>query len=168
MCQQLDKALENYATVIKHDLGVEVASIPGSGAAGGLGAGLIAFLGAKLRPGIDIVCDIVGISRHLEEADLVITGEGRIDNQTSFGKTIIGIARRAKTFGVPVIAIGGELAISNNELAQWGIDAAISIAPGPISLEESSANTHELIIEATERALRLIMVKSRRELYTID
>lgn len=168
MCQQLDKALENYATVIKRDLGIEIAGIPGAGAAGGLGAGLIAFLGAKLRPGIDIVCEATGISQHLKEADLVFTGEGRIDAQIMFGKTITGIARRAKAFGVPVIAIGGEVTISNKELAQEGIHAAISIAPGPINLDESLTNASELITEATERALRLILVELRRESHSGD
>ncbi len=161
MCRILDEALENYAAVIKHDLGIEVADIPGAGAAGGLGAGLIAFLGAELRPGIDIVCEAVDLSEHLKRADLVFTGEGRIDSQTVFGKTVAGVARRASIAGVPVIAIAGELAISNDELSKYNINAALSITPGPISLEESFANTSRLIAEAAERSLRLVLIEPR-------
>ncbi len=161
MCRILDEALENYAAVIKHDLGIEVADIPGAGAAGGLGAGLIAFLGAELRPGIDIVCEAVDLSEHLKRADLVFTGEGRIDSQTVFGKTVAGVARRASIAGVPVIAIAGELAISNDELSKYNINAALSITPGPISLEESFSNASRLIAEAAERSLRLVLIEPR-------
>ena len=168
MCRQLDKALEDYATVIKRDLDIEVGDIPGAGAAGGLGAGLMVFLEAELKPGIDIVCETLGLSQHLKGADLVFTGEGRIDAQTMFGKTVAGVARRAKEFGVPVIAIAGELAISNEELTRYGIDAALSIAPGPISLEKSSADAGRLIADATERTLRLILVEPGKEPHTGD
>ena len=159
MCRQLDEALENFATVIKHDLGIEVADMPGAGAAGGLGAGLVAFLGAELRPGIDIVCETVDLSEHLKGADLVFTGEGRIDVQTVYGKTVAGVARRASTAGEPVIAITGELAISNEELSRYNIETALSIAPGPITLEESLANASRLITEAAERSLRLVLIE---------
>lgn len=163
MCRQLDKALENYAAVIKRDLGIEVGDMPGAGAAGGLGAGLVAFIGAELEPGINLICEVVALSQHLKGADLVFTGEGRIDAQTMFGKTVAGVAARANVSGVPVIAIAGELAISNEKLSRYGIDAALSIAPGPISLEESSVNAGGLISDATERALRLIMVEPGHE-----
>ena len=168
MCRQLDKALEKYALVIKRDLGIEVNDIPGAGGAGGLGAGLVAFLRAELRPGIDIVCEAVGLSQHLKGTMLVFTGEGRIDSQTMFGKTIAGVAIRAKEFGIPVIAIAGDVAISNKELIRYGIDAALSIAPGPISLEDSSADAERLIADATERALRLILVDLDKESHISD
>jgi glycerate kinase len=160
MCQQLDKALENYAAVIKRDLGIEVGNWPGAGAAGGLGAGLVAFIKAELKPGIDIVCRVVGLSEHLKGAALVFTGEGRLDAQTMSGKTVAGVAAQARVSGVPVIAIAGTLAVSNEELTRYGIDAALSIAPGPISLEESATNAGVLVTEATERALRLVMLES--------
>jgi glycerate kinase len=158
MCRQLDNALKNYAAVIKHNLGIEVGDLPGAGAAGGLGAGLVAFLRAELRPGIDIVCEAAGLSRHLQGADLVFTGEGRIDAQTMSGKTVVGVAARARAHGVPVIVIAGDVAISNEELMHYGINAALSIAPGPISLDESTANAGRFITETTERAMRLIMI----------
>jgi len=159
MCRQLDEALTNYAMVIKRDLGIDVMDIPGGGAAGGLGAGLVAFLGAKLMPGIEIISEAVGLINHLKEAALVFTGEGRIDTQTLFGKTVAGVAAKAKAFRIPVVAIVGELAGDYKEIYQHGIDAALSIAPGPISLRKSVANAEELIADAAERALRLILIR---------
>jgi len=159
MCQQLDEALTNYAEVIKRDLGIDVMDMPGGGAAGGLGAGLVAFLGAKPMSGIEIVSEVVGLSNYLKEAGLVFTGEGRIDMQTLFGKTVAGVAAKATTFGIPVVAIVGELSGDYKEIYQHGIDAALSIAPGPISLRESMTNAEKLIADAAERALRLILIK---------
>ena len=159
MCQQLDEALANYAKVIKRDLGIDVIDIPGAGGAGGLGAGLIAFLGAKPMSGIEIVSEVVGLIDYLKEASLVFTGEGRIDTQTLFGKTVAGVAAKAKAFNIPVVAIGGEVAGNYKELYQYGLDAAVSIAPGPISLKKSMANAEKLIADAAEKALRLILIR---------
>jgi len=159
MCQQLDEALANYAEVIKRDLSIDVIDIPGAGAAGGLGAGLIAFLGAKLISGVEIVSEVTGLTAYLREASLVFTGEGRIDTQTLFGKTVAGVAAKAKTFHIPVVAIAGEVAGDYKEFYQHGIDAALSIAPGPISLKKSMANAENLIADAAERALRLILIR---------
>ena len=159
MCQQLDEALANYAKVIKRDLGIDVMDIPGAGAAGGLGAGLIAFLGAKLIPGIEIISEVVGLTDYLKEASLVFTGEGRIDTQTLFGKTVAGVAVKAKAFNVPVVALAGEVDGDSKEFSQHGIDAALSIAPGPISLREAMAHAEKLIADAAERALRLILIR---------
>ncbi|MFC2017505.1 glycerate kinase [Chloroflexota bacterium] len=158
MCQQLDEALTNYAKVIKRDLGIDVMDIPGAGAAGGLGAGLVAFLGAQLIPGIEIVSQVVGLTDYLKETALVFTGEGRIDTQTLFGKTVAGVAAKAKTLHIPVVAIAGEVAGDYGAIYQHGIDAVLSIAPGPISLKESVANTERLITDAAERAVRLILI----------
>lgn len=159
MCQQLDEALNNYAEVIKRDLGIDVLDIPGAGAAGGLGAGVVAFLGSKLISGIEIVSEVVGLTDYLKEAALVFTGEGKIDTQTLFGKTIAGVAAKAKTLHIPVVAIAGEVAGDYEAIYQHGIDAVLSIAPGPISLKESVANAERLIADAAERALRLILIK---------
>ncbi len=159
MCQQLDEALANYAKVIERDLGIDVMGIPGAGAAGGLGAGLIAFLGAKLIPGIEIVSEVAGLTDYLKEASLVFTGEGRIDTQTLFGKTVAGVAAKAKAFNVPVVALAGEVDGDSKEFSQHGIDAALSIAPGPISLRKSMASAEKLIADAAERALRLILIR---------
>ena len=158
MCQQLDEALSNYARVIKNDLGIDAMGIPGAGAAGGLGAGLVAFLSAKLMSGIEIVSEVVGLTDHLKGAALVFTGEGRMDTQTLFGKTVTGVAAKAKAFQIPVVAIVGELAGEYEGIYQHGIDAVLSIAPGPTSLKKSMANAARLTADATERALRLILI----------
>lgn len=162
MCQQLDEALANYAKVIKRDLGINVIDMPGAGAAGGLGAGLVAFLGAKLASGIEIVSEVVGLHDCLKGASLVFTGEGRIDTQTLFGKTITGVAAKAKAFRIPVVAIAGEVTGDYQEIYQHGIDAVMSIAPGPISLKKSMAAADTLVADAAERALRLILIKPEK------
>lgn len=157
MVGQLDAALAHYADVIQRDLGVEVKNVPGAGAAGGLGAGLIAFLKAKVIPGIDVVIQATGLVEDLKDADLVFTGEGRIDSQTAHGKVPTGVAQKAKEFGLPVIAIAGEVADDYRVVYQYGIDAVLGIAPGPISLSQSMAEAERLIADAAERAMRLFL-----------
>jgi glycerate kinase len=158
MCRQLDDALAHYAGVIGSALGIEVVDLPGAGAAGGLGAGLVAFLGARLMAGFDIVSEAVGLADHLRNASVVFTGEGRIDGQTLFGKTVAGVAAEAKESGIPVVAIVGEIA-DGTEVHEHGIGAVLSISPGPISLERSMADAGRLIADAAERALRLILIR---------
>ena len=103
----LDENLHHLATIIKRDIGVDVLRIPGGGAAGGFGAGSVAFFNSQLRMGIETVLDLTNFDAHLQEADLVITGEGKLDSQSLRGKVVIGVARRAKKFGVPVVALVG-------------------------------------------------------------
>jgi glycerate kinase len=158
MCRRLDEALSHYAGVIKADLGIEVMDLPGAGAAGGLGAGLVAFLGAELLPGIDIVIEFVGLVDHLGDASLIFTGEGRIDGQTLFGKTVSGVFSKAKALRIPTVAIVGEVT-NSSDVYQSGIDAVLSIAPGPVSLEKSMADAASLIADAAERAMRLILIR---------
>ena len=109
MVAQLDTALAHFAEVAKRDMGADVSDVPGSGAAGGLGAGMMAFLDGQLRPGVDIVLETVAFDSHLEGAALVITGEGSMDFQTVYSKAPIGVARMAKARGIPVIGISGSL-----------------------------------------------------------
>jgi glycerate kinase len=158
MCRRLDEALSHYAGVIKADLGIEVMDLPGAGAAGGLGAGLVAFLGSDLLPGIDIVIEFVGLVDHLGDASLIFTGEGRIDGQTLFGKTVSGVFSKAKALRIPTVAIVGEVT-NSSDVYQSGIDAVLSIAPGPVSLEKSMADAASLIADAAERAMRLILIR---------
>ncbi len=162
MVAQLDAALTHYADVIQRDLGVEVKNVPGAGAAGGLGAGLIAFLKAKVIPGIDVVIQTSGLVDNLKDADLVFTAEGKIDSQTAYGKVPTGVARKAKEFGLPVIAIAGEVADDCRVVYQHGIDAVLSIAPGPISLSQSMAEAESLVTDAAERAIRLFLCGMKR------
>jgi glycerate kinase len=126
MARQLDANLGRLAQIIKHDLGIDILAVPGAGAAGGLGAGLMAFLGGVLRPGVDMVIDSVGLKRRLQGCDLVITGEGRMDGQTVYGKTPAGVARTAKLLGLPVIAICGSLGDGVEAVHGVGIDIYFS------------------------------------------
>ncbi len=145
MVEQLDAALARYAEVIKRDLGEDIADMPGAGAAGGLGAGLAAFLGAKLKSGIDMVLDVAGFDEALTSADLVITGEGRIDEQTAYGKTIGGVLKRASAAGVPVVAIAGSISGDLTALHDAGLTAAYSITSESVSVEYAMSHASELI-----------------------
>jgi glycerate kinase len=156
--RQLDSALGVFAEVAKRDLGKDISNLEGAGAAGGLGAGMIAFVEGHLRAGVDIVLDTVNLAEKLESADLVITGEGSIDFQTVYNKAPIGVARMAKARGIPTIGISGMLGENYQIVHNHGIDAVLSIANGPISLEESLQNAPSLISEAVEESLRLISV----------
>jgi len=158
MVKKLDGALRNFAGVIKKDLGLDIANLPGAGAAGGLGAGLVAFLGASLQRGVDLICDSIGFNNYLTGADLVLTGEGRIDYQTAFGKTVAGIAARAKTAGVPVIAICGEIGQGYSEVYKHGVDTIMSILPRCMSRDEAMQEAGALLKDATERAVRLFYI----------
>ena len=155
---ELDNCLANLARVIQQDLGLDIADIPGAGAAGGLGAGLLAFAGAELRSGIDLVCDALNFDRHAAGADLIITGEGRADRSTAFDKAPVGIARRSRAFGVPTLLLAGSLGPGYELLYEHGIDAIIPIAEEPATLEHSLRNGAELLERAAERAIRLYLL----------
>lgn len=139
MVATLDGNLRHFAACIREQLGIEVETVPGVGAAGGMGAALIAFLKAQLRPGIDIVMEAAGLDAAVRDADLVITGEGRIDSQTVQGKAPIGVARVAKRYNKPVIAIAGSVAEDADVVLQHGIDAVFSVLNRVGTLEEAMA-----------------------------
>ena len=160
MVNTLDQALTNFAKIVEKDLGIKINNVEGSGAAGGLGGGLIAFLNGKLRKGVDIVLDFVDIDKALINTNLVITGEGQLDFQTIYNKAPIGVARRAKHLGIPVIAISGSLGKNFSVVHEHGIDAASSIISKPMTLEEASKTAPELIASATEQALRYMKIGS--------
>ena len=161
MVAELDSALCNFADVVRRDLGVDVEPMQGSGAAGGLGGGMVAFLNAELRAGVDIIMDVVNIEQQLVGADLVITGEGELDYQTVYNKAPIGVAQRARRLGVPVVAIAGTLGDRYELVHEHGIDGALSIPTGPMTLEDSSERAAELLTQATERMLRLMLTGAR-------
>ena len=161
MVAQLDEALLHFAAVVKRDLGSDIEEVPGAGAAGGLGGGLIAFLEGELRAGVDIVLDTVSLDEELERADLVITGEGCLDRQTLYNKAPIGVAERAKARDIPVIAISGMLGDGYREIHSHGIDAAAAITCAPMTLDESVEQAAMLVADATEEALRFMRVGSR-------
>lgn len=156
MVAQLDNNLAHYAAVIRNQLDKEIADVPGAGAAGGLGAGLMAFTHCTLRKGIDIVVEFSGLRDKLVGADFCFTGEGRIDYQTKFGKTPYGVARTAKAQGVPVIAVSGCVGEGVEALYDEGIDTIFGIIPradnieallkdGPINMERACENIARLL-----------------------
>ena len=158
MVQSLDDALSNFASVVKKDLKKDVSEISGAGAAGGLGAGMMAFMGAELKAGVDIVLDTVNLRDKLSSVDLVITGEGGMDFQTVYNKAPIGVARIASEHNIPTIAIAGLLGSNFKIVHEHGIRAATSIVNGPITLEEASERAFELISDSVEESLRFISV----------
>lgn len=151
----LDRNMKKFAAVIKNELEYDVQEISGSGAAGGLGGGMAAFLNSELKPGIEIVLDTVSFDSYLSDADLLITGEGKIDRQTISGKVVYGAAKRANKRGVDVIAAAGSLGEGYKELNQHGISALFSIIKEPISLENAVGQADLLLEEAAEQIIRL-------------
>jgi glycerate 2-kinase len=158
LVRQLDAALERYATIATAATGRDVARLPGAGAAGGLGAGLMFFTPARLRPGVEIVLETVGFARLVEGADLVLTGEGRTDFQTAMGKAPVGVAGVAREQGVPVVCLAGGLGDGADDVLAHGIDALASIVPAAMPLEECMARGAELIESGAARACRLVRV----------
>jgi glycerate kinase len=151
---RLDAGLANLARVIRRDMDVDIEGLAGAGAAGGLGGGLHAFLGAELKPGIDLVLDVVGLEAVLTGADLVLTAEGQIDDQTRFNKAPAGVARMARAAGVPCIAVCGAVGESIHRLHDIGIDAVFSICGGPLSLEEAMQKAPDLLARSAEQVVR--------------
>lgn len=148
--RQLDAALSHFATVTAATLGRDVREQPGAGAAGGVGFAALAFLQATFRPGIEVVAELVGLDDALIDADLAVTGEGRLDGQTLRGKTPAGVLRLAQRHGVPVVAVAGSLGEGYDALYEQGLAAAFSLVPGPLSLEEALAEA-EVLLERTAR-----------------
>ncbi|WP_105634792.1 glycerate kinase [Cronobacter dublinensis] len=134
---QLDAALRRFGTTLEAATGKSIISAPGAGAAGGMGAALLGMLNAQLRPGIDIVTQTLGLAQAVRDADLVITGEGRLDSQSIHGKTPVGVARVAKQFQRPVVAIAGSLTPDYQVVHEHGIDAAFSVLDRIVTLEEA-------------------------------
>lgn len=157
MVTLLDKNLAHLAQAISKDLKQDIAELAGAGAAGGLGAGAVAFLGGKLIPGFDIVTAVLALKDKVKNADIVITGEGKIDAQTLQGKTPFAVAQLAKAEGKKVLAFAGYLGSDHRVLYQHGIDAIFPIADRPMTLDESLANAADLLANAAERAFRMML-----------
>ena len=158
MVGELDSALRNYADIAKLATGKDVAHVPGAGAAGGLGAAFLFFTQARLQPGVQIVLEATDFAHIVNQADLVITGEGNTDFQTARGKAPLGVARIAKQFNVPVVCLSGGIGNGSNALLEQGIDALMSIVAGPASLEECIASAWELLQAAAARTCRMIRI----------
>ncbi|NRD79200.1 glycerate kinase [Bacillus sp. BRMEA1] len=159
MVMKLDQNLSHYAKIIKQQLNHDVAMTPGSGAAGGLGAGLLAFLNAHLKNGIDLILDYTRLEDQMKDADFVFTGEGSIDSQTIFGKTPYGIAMAAKKYSVPVITIAGKIGTGIEPLYEIGMTSIIGISKGITSIKAALEFGEVNLAFAAENVCRLLSLK---------
>ncbi|OVE79240.1 glycerate kinase [bacterium I07] len=154
--------LENYMIhfieIAEKTISREIRGIPGTGAAGGLGAGLIAFADARLRPGVKLVMEACNFSDRIRNASLILSGEGRVDVQTAYGKTISGVTRAAKKQDIPVVVLGGSIGEGVENLYELGVNSLFSICSGPMSLEEAKQQAFELIADSSERIFRLFTI----------
>jgi glycerate kinase len=168
MVPVLDAALARFAEVATQATGRDVATLPGAGAAGGLGAGLLFFTPARLSPGVKIVLEATGFGELARTADLVITGEGCTDAQTAMGKAPVGVAAMAKTWGVPVLCLSGGLGIGAEDVLALGIDALMSIVPQAMPLEACMVEGAALTQAAAARACRMLKLGSRLHGVALD
>jgi glycerate 2-kinase len=158
MVRLLDENLTHYGQVLEKTIGRNIMNFPGAGAAGGLGAGLLAFLNADLKKGVDIVIQTVELEKKLQGADLVITGEGMIDYQTGYGKTPYGVAQLALKYNIPTIAIAGGIGKNAHELYKKGFTSIFSIVDKPMSLNEAIEDSEVLIKSVSERIMRIFKI----------
>jgi glycerate kinase len=156
MVELLDKALYRFAEVIQKQKGIDIVHQPGAGAAGGMGAALLAFLEAQIKPGIEVVMDAIQFQQKIRGAVLVITGEGKLDHQTLSGKVIAGVCKAAKHEHIPIVAICGGMDISGKQMDELGLMAGFSIVPGPCTLEKAMENTAVWATDRSEQMMRLI------------
>lgn len=156
MMKQLENGMENYASILRRDLGVEVGATPGGGAAGGLGAALLAFCGAELKSGIETVLDLLQFDRLLSGVSLVVTGEGRIDCQSAEGKVVSGVGKRCKAAGVPAVAIVGGIAEGYETIYDCGICSVMPTISGAMTLDTALEAAEELYLDAARRMFRLV------------
>jgi glycerate kinase len=161
--KQLDKNLFHYASIIKSDLRKDVKAVEGTGAAGGMGIALLAFFDAKLMRGIDLIIDALQLEAYIKNADLVVTGEGKIDRQTLYGKTITGVAKIAQKHGIPVIAIAGKIGNDIDEIYKLGVTSIFSIVDQPMDLQESMSKVDYLIQSCVMNIFRIIKVHKSDE-----
>lgn len=159
MVAQLDKALANYARVILTQLDRDIEHMAGAGAAGGMGAALLTFMEADIKPGINIVLETVQLKQKAEGARLVITGEGRLDSQTVHGKTPVGVARIAKQRGAAVVALAGSVGYGSELVHEHGIDAVFPVVHGAVALAEALKSGRENLERTAENMARLIALK---------
>jgi glycerate kinase len=161
MQKELEAGLAHYADVLAAAMGKDLRNEPGAGAAGGLGFGLVALCGARVNSGINTVLDFIGLDKHIKDADLVITGEGKIDGQSLYGKVPVGIAERCKPYNKPLLAIVGDIGPGIEKAYDLGIDSIMSTVNKAMPLKEALENSTELLVEAAERAMRMIMIGTK-------
>jgi glycerate kinase len=161
MVAELDANLAHFAKVVERDLKISIRDLPGSGAAGGLGGGLVAFARGRLQKGIELVLQAVNLEARLRDADLCLTGEGSIDEQSAFGKTAVGVARVAQSFGCPTIALAGTIGSGADAVLDQGINAYFSICGRPMSLAHAIDHASKLLEECTNQVLRAFLAGRR-------
>jgi glycerate kinase len=159
MAAALDDHLRHYGSLIESQLGVKVLEVEGAGAAGGLGAGALAFLRAEMRRGIEIVFDVTQFETRVREADVVFTGEGRTDSQTAFGKAPVGVAMLAKKYRKPVVCISGGISDDVDSLYEHGLDVVIGATQAPMALEEAIAKSPRSIRHAAASVMRAMLLR---------
>ncbi|MFS0646284.1 MULTISPECIES: glycerate kinase [Siminovitchia] len=157
--QELDSLLRSYGEKLEVKLGRDIINVKGAGAAGGLGAGLMAFCNAELHPGIDRILDFIRLSEYVESADLVITGEGKMDFQSIQGKAPIGVAKIANAYQVPVVAVVGSEGDKANQVYNHGIDLVMDIINKPMNTQEAMENVAKLTENAGEKVMRAYLLK---------
>jgi glycerate 2-kinase len=153
MVAHLDQQLDHLAQIVERDLAIAIAQLKGAGAAGGLGGGLVAFAGGRLKRGIDLVIEAVGLERRLKGANLCLTGEGALDHSSGFGKTAVGVAHLARGLACPTIALAGSIGPGALATLEQGLAAYFSICPGPISLVEAINRAAELLEQTTRHVV---------------
>ncbi|MHC4591234.1 MAG: glycerate kinase [Planctomycetota bacterium] len=156
--EKLEAGLANLADVARRRLNVDVTDLPGAGAAGGLGAGLVAFLGARISSGVGAVMEAVGFREKLAGSDLLVTAEGRIDGQSAFGKTIAGVAAAARDQGIPTVALAGSVGAGYESIYSCGVSVVLPIVDGPMDLQAAIGQAAPLLGRTAEAMLRLWQV----------
>jgi glycerate kinase len=160
MVEQLDRNLNHFADLIERAQGIAIHDLPGTGAAGGLSGGILAFMNGQLESGISIISRLLGLEAEIKGADLVITGEGQVDYQTARGKTPSGVANRARKHHVPVVVLAGSVGEGIESLYEQGISAVVSILNRPMSLEKAMELTGPLLEQAAEQVVRIYFSNS--------
>jgi glycerate kinase len=159
--QRLDHNLDHLAAIVERDLGISIRNLAGSGAAGGLGGGLVAFAHGKLQRGVELVIEAVGLRERLRDATLCLTAEGSLDASSAFGKTAVGVSRLARSMGIPTIALAGTIGPGAEAVHNEGIDAFFSICPGPIEFDKAIEEAESLLERATAQVLRAFLAGKR-------
>lgn len=154
----LERGMGNYAKILQETFGKDIAAVPGAGAAGGLGAGLMAFTDARLKSGIHTVLELLEFDRAIEGADLIITGEGMIDEQSVYGKVPYGVGMAAKRQNIPCVAIVGGMGGNAAAIYEYGVDAIITTINGAMPIEQACEHAEELFLDAAERMFRMVKI----------
>jgi glycerate kinase len=155
--RELDRNLAHFAAIVERDLEVSIRDLPGAGAAGGLGGGLIAFAGGRLQGGVQLLIDTVNLRQRLNGADLCLTGEGALDAQSAYGKTAVGVARLAHSLACPTIALAGTIGPGAEAVLEQGVSAYFSLCPGPITLDQAISQAERLLESVSAHAFRVFL-----------